>query len=76
MLPPLSSFKLQGYGVSGYTSSGYSVMPDHDIEVTVKFYPLSNTPFTVNSYVEELDGSYSLYKSETRYGKADSLISD
>ena len=63
--PKLSEFDVVGYKALRYTSSGYTEMPDHDIEVNVVYTKTTAIPFIVNHYVERTDGTFYIYRSET-----------
>ena len=73
-LPKISEFDIFGYNASRYTNSGYSEMPDHNIEIEVVYTGVYNTPFVVNHYKENIDGTFSLYKSATSYAQTGMAI--
>ena len=67
--PSLSEFDVEGYVASRYSSSGYDMMPDHDVTVEVVYSAVTATPFVINHYKERADGTFFLYSTTTEYGR-------
>ena len=74
-LPNLDQFTIEGYNARGYSSSGYYEMPEHDVDITVQYVESGKTPYVVNHYIQNVDGTYTLYKSQTMNGKVGTVIS-
>ena len=68
-LPNLAQFNIDNYNASRYTSSGYTEMPDHDVEISIVYTENGQTPFLVNHYVQDVNGNYKLNKCVTHKGK-------
>lgn len=52
------------------------IMPDHDVEIIGHWHPGTNTPYTINHFLQNPDGTYSSfpYETEIRQGTADQFI--
>ena len=74
-LPKLDEFAIEGYNARGYSNSGYYEMPNHDVDITVQYVESGKTPYVVNHYIQNVDGTYTLYKSQTMNGKVGTVIS-
>ena len=73
-LPNLAEFDIFGYNASRYSSSGYSEMPAHDVEIEVVYTGTSGTPFIINHYRERTDGTFYLYDTTTHYAKTGTAL--
>ena len=79
--PPAAPVK-QGYVFGGWFANEKlttpytfpATMPDTDIMIYAKWTPATNTPVTVEHYLQELNGSYSLTTVENRTATTDSVF--
>ena len=74
-LPDLAQFNVAGYSASRYSNSGYTEMPDHDIEMTVQYAKDGQTPFLVYHYVQDTSGNYVLRTYTSQKGNVGENLS-
>ena len=64
-----------GYDFSGWSQTGTFTMPAEDVEITGTFSPRTDTPYTIEYYLEDLNSdTYTLIETDNMTGITDTEV--